>query len=84
MKRWLNSSIPSWFCDRVVVRRLPVAESKGVVVASLGDEAAVKRLYIRDEIIAPRPGIPDHGPIPHGPDDGHRVPRKIVAVRRQM
>lgn len=68
--------------DFVVVRQQPVAESGDIVVALLGDEATVKRLYIRDEIIELRPENPKHQPIPIGPDDGFCVLGKVVAVKR--
>ena len=68
--------------DFVVVRQQPVAESGDIVVALLGDEATVKRLYIRDEIIELRPENPEHQPIPIGPDDGFCILGKVVAVRR--
>jgi repressor LexA len=68
--------------DFVVVRQQPVAESGDIVVALLGDEATVKRLYIRDEIIELRPENPKHQPIPVGPDNGFCILGKVVAVRR--
>ena len=68
--------------DFVVVRQQPVAESGDIVVALLGDEATVKRLYIRDEKIELRPENPEHQPIPIGPDDGFCILGKVVAVRR--
>lgn len=41
--------------DLVVVRRRQLAESGDIVVALLGEEATVKRLYIGDDTIELRP-----------------------------
>jgi len=68
--------------DLIVVRQQPVAESGDIVVALLGDEATVKRLYIRDEIIELRPENPDHQPIPVGPEDELRILGKVMVVKR--
>jgi repressor LexA len=67
--------------DFVVVRQQPVAESGDIVVALLGDEATVKRLYIRDEIIELRPENPKLRPISVGPENELRILGKVVAVR---
>jgi repressor LexA len=67
--------------DLVVVRQQPVAESGDIVVALLGDEATVKRLYIRDEIIELRPENPGHRAISVGPEDELRILGKVVAIR---
>jgi len=67
--------------DLVVVRQQPVAESGDIVVALLGDEATVKRLYIREEKIELRPENPRHQPITVGPEDELRILGKVVAVR---
>ena len=67
--------------DLVVVRQQPVAESGDIVVALLGDEATVKRLYIREERIELRPENPRHQPITVGPEDELRILGKVVAVR---
>jgi len=70
--------------DFVVVRQQPVAESGDIVVALLGDEATVKRLYIRDEKIELRPENLKHQPIPIGPDDGFCILGKVIGVRRPI
>lgn len=67
--------------DFVVVRQQPVAESGDIVVALLGDEATVKRLYIRDEIIELRPENPRLRPISVWPENELRILGKVVAVR---
>jgi len=68
--------------DLVVVRQQPIAENGDIVVAMLGKEATVKRLFIREEKIELRPENPKHQPIRVGPDDGLRILGKVVAVRR--
>ena len=69
--------------DLVVVRQQPVAESGDIVVALLGDEATVKRLYIREEKIELRPENPRHRPITVGPEDELRILGKVVATKRK-
>ncbi len=69
--------------DIVIVRQQPVAESGDIVVALLGDEATVKRLYIREEKIELRPENPKYQPIPIGSGDDLRILGKVVAVRHQ-
>lgn len=67
--------------DIVIVRQQPVSESGDVVVALLGDEATVKRLYIGHDRIELRPENPRYRPIPVGPDDDLRIVGKVVAIR---
>lgn len=69
--------------DIVIVRQQPVAESGDIVVALLGDEATVKRLYIREERIELRPENPKYQPIPIGSGDDLRILGKVVATRRR-
>jgi len=69
--------------DIVIVRQQPVAESGDIVVALLGDEATVKRLYIREERIELRPENPKYRPIPIGSGDDLRILGKVVATRRR-
>ena len=68
--------------DLVIVRQQPVAESGDVIVALLGDETTVKRLYIRDEQIELRPESPGHQAIPITPHEDMRILGKVVAIRR--
>ena len=68
--------------DLVVVREQPVAESGDIVVALLGEDSTVKRLFIHDERIELRSENPEHPPRTIGPDDGLRILGKVVAVRR--
>jgi len=68
--------------DLVIVRQQPVAESGDIVVALLGEEATVKRLYIREEKIELRPENPKYPPIPIGPSEDLRILGKVVGVRR--
>ena len=69
--------------DLVVVRQQPLAESGDIVVALLGEEATVKRLYIRDETIELRPENPGHRPITVGPEDELRILGKVVATHHK-
>jgi len=69
--------------DLVIVRQQPVAESGDIVVALLGDEATVKRLYIREEKIELRPENPKYPPIPIGSGDDLRILGKVVATKRK-
>lgn len=69
--------------DLVIVRQQPVAESGDIVVALLGAEATVKRLYVREERIELRPDNPRHQVIPIGPGDDLRIQGKVVAVTRK-
>ena len=69
--------------DIVIVRQQPVAQHNDIVVALLGGDATVKRLYIREHEIELRPENPDYKPIPINPDDELRIVGKVVAVRRR-
>lgn len=69
--------------DLVVVRQQPVAESGDIVVALLGEEATVKRLYICDEKIELRPENIRHRPISVGPGNELRILGKVVATKRR-
>ncbi len=69
--------------DLVIVRRQPVAESGDIVVALLGEEATVKRLYINEDQIELRPENRRLRPIAVGPDDGMSIIGKVVATRRK-
>jgi len=68
--------------DLVIVRQQPVAESGDIIVALFGDEATVKRLYIREQHIELRPENPRYKSIPIGPEDELRILGKVVATRR--
>lgn len=68
--------------DLVIVRQQPLAESGDIVVALLGGEATMKRLYIRGEQIELKPENQRLRSIPIGPDDDLRILGKVVAVRR--
>ena len=70
--------------DLVVVRQQPIAENGDIVVAMLGEEATVKRLFIREEKIELRPENPKYRPIRVGPDDGLRILGKVVSVKHQL
>ena len=67
----------SWF------RRRQLAESGDIVVALLGEEATVKRLYIGDDTIELRPENTRHRPITVGPEDELRILGKVVATHHK-
>lgn len=67
--------------DFVIVRQQPIAENGEIVVALLGDEATVKRLYISDTSIELRPANPAYRPIRVDQGDELRILGKVLAVR---
>jgi repressor LexA len=67
--------------DFVIVRRQPIAENGEIVVALLGDEATVKRLYISGSLIELRPANPAYRPIRVRQEDELRILGKVLAVR---
>ncbi len=67
----------------VVVRQQAIAESGDIVVTLLGEEATVKRLYIREETIELRPENPGQRPIRVGPEDELRILGKVVATHHK-
>jgi repressor LexA len=69
--------------DYVVVRQQQVAENGDIVVALLGEEATVKRLFIAEERIELRPENPRHRPIVVSPDDELRIQGKVIGVRKR-
>jgi repressor LexA len=68
--------------DVVICRQQPVAESGEIVVALLGEEATVKRLYIHGDRIELRPENKRYKPIVIGPDDNLSILGKVVAARQ--
>lgn len=67
--------------DLIIVRQQPMAENGDIVVALLGDDATVKRLYIKDAQVELRPENPMYQPIPVTPDDSFRILGKVLAIR---
>ncbi|MBF0339495.1 MAG: transcriptional repressor LexA [Magnetococcales bacterium] len=67
--------------DLVIVRRQPIAENGDIVVALVGDEATVKRLYVAENRIELRPANAAYQPIVVGPEDDLRILGKVLAVR---
>jgi len=65
----------------IIVRQQPIAESGDIVVALIGDEATVKRLYIRESQIELRPENQRFKPIVVGSDVDLRIIGKVVAIR---
>jgi repressor LexA len=68
--------------DVVIVRQQQVAESGEIVVALIGDDATVKRLFYHGDRIELRAENKRYQPIVVGPDDEMRILGKVVAVRR--
>lgn len=68
--------------DIVIVRQQPVAASGDIVVALIGDEATVKRLFIEGDRIELRPENRRYKPIPIEADMDFRILGKVLAVRR--
>jgi len=69
--------------DVVIVRRQPVAESGDIVVALVGDEATVKRLWIADGRVELRAEHPDFPPIVPEPNELVLL-GKVAEVRRYL
>ncbi len=69
--------------DIVVVRRQPNARSGDIVVALVGDEATVKRIYLHGGRIELRPENREFKPIGPGPE-GVTVLGKVVEIRRYL
>lgn len=66
--------------DVVIVRQQPIAESGDIVIALLGDEATMKRLYIRGDRVELRPENKKYPSIIVDPDTDVRILGKVVAV----
>jgi repressor LexA len=69
--------------DVVVVRRQPRADSGDIVVAMVGDEATVKRLFLKRGRIELRPENDAYQPIVPEPGDV-KILGKVVEVRRVL
>ncbi|MBF0213400.1 MAG: repressor LexA [Magnetococcales bacterium] len=67
--------------DYVIVRQQPIAEHGDIVVALLGDETTVKRLYISDTVIELRPANAAYRPITIEQADELRILGKVLAAR---
>ena len=78
-----DSMIDADICegDLVIVRQQPIAENGEIVVALMGDEATVKRLFISDTLIELRAANPAYRPIRIEQGDELRILGKVVAVR---
>ncbi|MEK6675072.1 MAG: transcriptional repressor LexA [Planctomycetota bacterium] len=70
--------------DLVIVRQQPVAESGDIVVALLGDDATVKRLFIQEHQIELRSENRKYKPMSIGAEHDLRIIGKVVAVRRDQ
>jgi repressor LexA len=66
--------------DFLVVRQQPIAENGDIVVAMVGDEATVKRLFISEDQIELRPANEKYKPIQIGPQDVLHILGKVMAV----
>lgn len=67
--------------DVVIVRRQPVAESGEIVVALLGDESTVKRLFIHGDRIELRAENKRYKPILVSGETEFRILGKVIAIR---
>jgi len=70
--------------DIIIVRQQPIAEDGDIVVALLNNEATVKRLKIKDELIELVPENPEVPKIRIRPGDDLRILGKVVAVRHKQ
>ena len=68
--------------DLIIVRQQPIAEDGDIVVALFNDEATVKRLRIKDELIELVPENPEVRKIRIRPEDDLRVLGKVVGWKR--
>ena len=66
--------------DFLIVRQQPIAENGDIVVALLGEEATVKRLFISDDLVELRAANSKYKPIAVGPQDLLRIVGKVMAV----
>jgi len=67
--------------DVVIVRRQPVAESGEIVVALLGDESTVKRLFIHGDRIELRAENKRYKPILVSGESEFRILGKVIAIK---
>ena len=70
--------------DVVICRRQPIAESGEIVVALMGDDSTVKRLFIHGDRIELRAENKRYKPILVGPETDFRILGKVLAVRRTL
>ncbi len=70
--------------DFVIVRRQPAAEQGEIIVALLGDDATVKRLYRDGDRVRLQPEHPTMAPIIVEGETSFRILGKVVAVFRQL
>ena len=70
--------------DYVIVRQQPDAEHGHIVVALLGEEATIKRLFKDEAQIRLQPEHPTMAPILVGPQQAFAILGKVVAVFRQV
>jgi repressor LexA len=69
--------------DMVIVRPQPVAENGAVVVALVGDEATVKRMYVRGDRIILRAANPAYADLVLGEEEDVAVIGRVVGVIRR-
>lgn len=70
--------------DVVICRQQPVAESGEIVVALMGDESTVKRLFIRGDRIELQAENKRYKPILVGPENDFRILGKVLAVQSNV
>ncbi len=69
--------------DLVVIRPEPTAESGALVAALVGEEATVKRMYLRDGKVVLRAANPAYADLVVGADAGVAVIGRVVSVMRR-
>ena len=70
--------------DYVIIRQQPTAENGQIVVALVGEEATVKRLFREDDRIRLQPENPAMEPLILTKDEPLQILGKVVAVFRQL
>jgi len=69
--------------DLVIVRPEAAAENGALVVALVGEEATVKRMYLRDKKVVLRAANPAYADLVLGADAGVAVIGRVVGVMRR-
>jgi repressor LexA len=67
----------------VIVRPQPVAENGAVVVVLVGDEATVKRMYLRGDRVILRAANPTYADLVLGEEEDVAVIGRVVGVIRR-
>ena len=70
--------------DLVLVRPQPRVENGRIAAVIVGEEATVKRVFLRKNRIELRPENPAHRTMVYGPDDDVRIAGKVVMTMRRL